>query len=215
MSSDDVIHQLASYYGVVGRYRDLSGREQPTSLDTKRALLEANGVELGSERDNQNLLKRIQLAQTQRRIDQEIIFDVGVGDLFVIRVAGNVIAPSLVGSIEFAAGNLGARLVVVLGHTNCGAMDATLETVQRGTMPESDNLRLIVDRIRPSAERALAVGGSSVRAELVDLAGRENVRSTVEAIRNTPGIIRRLAGEDGLMVIGAEYSLATGAVEFF
>jgi carbonic anhydrase len=149
------------------------------------------------------------------RVPVETVFDQGLGDLFVIRVAGNIVSKTQLGSIEFAAGNLGARLVVVLGHTNCGAMDATLETVQRGTMPESDNLGLIVDRIRPSAERALAVGGSSVRAELVDLAGRENVRSTVEAIRNTPGIIRRLAGEEGLMVIGAEYSLATGAVEFF
>lgn len=149
------------------------------------------------------------------RVPVETVFDQGLGDLFVIRVAGNIVSKTQLGSIEFAAGNLGARLVVVLGHTNCGAMDATLETVQRGTMPESDNLGLIVDRIRPSAERALAAGGSSVRAELVDLAGRENVRSTVEAIRNTPGIIRRLAGEEGLMVIGAEYSLATGAVEFF
>jgi carbonic anhydrase len=149
------------------------------------------------------------------RVPVEFVFDQGLGDLFVVRVAGNIVSKTQLGSIEFAAGNLGARLVVVLGHTNCGAMDATIEAVQRGAMPESDNLRLIVDRIRPSAERALAVGGSSDRAGLVDLVGRENVRSTVEAIRNAPGIIRRLAREDGLTVIGAEYSLATGAVEFF
>jgi carbonic anhydrase len=149
------------------------------------------------------------------RVPVEIVFDQGLGDLFVIRVAGNIVSKSQLGSIEFAAGVLGARLIVVLGHTNCGAMGAALEAVQRGTVPESGNLQLIVDQIRPSAERALARGGSSGHAELVDLVGRENVGSMVDAIGNTPGMIRRLAEEDGLMVIGAEYALATGAVEFF
>ncbi len=94
-------------------------------------------------------------------------------------------------------------------------MSAALETVQRGTPPESDNLRLIVDRIRPSAERALSREIVRDRAELVDLVGQANVRSAVDAIRNTPGVIRQLAEEEGLVVIGAQYSLATGAVEFF
>jgi carbonic anhydrase len=144
----------------------------------------------------------------------EIVFDQGLGDLFVIRVAGNVVSKTQLGSIEFAADNLGARLVVVLGHTNCGAVDAALEVVQRGTVPESDNLRLIFDRIRPCAERALSRGSIRSRAELVDLVGQASVRSTVDTIRNAPGIIGRLAGEEGLLVIGAQYSLATGAVEF-
>ena len=149
------------------------------------------------------------------RVPVEIVFDQGLGDLFVIRVAGNIVSHTQLGSIEFAAGYLGARLVVVLGHTNCGAMDAALEAVRRGTLPASENLRLMVDKIRPSAERALARGGNSSRAELVDLVGRENVRNTVDAIRNTPGIIRQFAEEGDLMVVGADYSLETGAVEFF
>jgi carbonic anhydrase len=93
-------------------------------------------------------------------------------------------------------------------------VDAALEVVQRGTVPESDNLRLIFDRIRPCAERALSRGSIRSRAELVDLVGQASVRSTVDTIRNAPGIIGRLAGEEGLLVIGAQYSLATGAVEF-
>jgi carbonic anhydrase len=149
------------------------------------------------------------------RVPVEIVFDQGLGDLFVVRIAGNIVSNTQLGSIEFAAGNLGARLVVVLGHTNCGAMDAALQAVRRGTLPASDNLRLMVDKIRPSAERALAIGGDSSHAELVDLVGRENVRCTVEAIRSTPGIISELAEGGELMVVGAEYSLATGAVEFF
>jgi carbonic anhydrase len=154
------------------------------------------------------------LGCSDSRVPVEIVFDQSLGDLFVIRVAGNVVSTTQLGSIEFAADNLGARLVVVLGHTNCGAVDAALEAVQRGTVPESDNLRLIVDRIRPCAERELSRGGSRGRAELVDLVGQANVRSAVDTIRKTPGIIGRLTGEEGLLVVGAQYSLATGAVDF-
>ncbi|NCF24121.1 MAG: carbonic anhydrase [Gammaproteobacteria bacterium] len=149
------------------------------------------------------------------RVPVEIVFDQGLGDLFVVRVAGNIVSRTQLGSIEFAAGVLDARLVVVLGHTGCGAVDATLKTVQSGKVPESENLRLIVEQIRPSAERAMAEGRSGSQSELVDVVGRENVRSVVDVIRHSPGIIRQLVEEEGLMVVGAEYSLATGAVEFF
>jgi carbonic anhydrase len=182
----------------------------------------AGDIDPDTRRD---VARREQLAERQEpfaiilgcsdsRVPVEIVFDQGLGDLFVIRVAGNVVSKTQLGSIEFAADNLGARLVVVLGHTNCGAVDAALEVVQRGTVPESDNLRLIFDRIRPCAERALSRGSIRSRAELVDLVGQASVRSTVDTIRNAPGIIGRLAGEEGLLVIGAQYSLATGAVEF-
>ena len=149
------------------------------------------------------------------RVPVEIVFDQGLGDLFVVRVAGNIVSRTQLGSIEFAAGVLDARLVVVLGHTGCGAVDATLKTVQSGKVPESENLRLIVEQIRPSAERAMAEGRSGSQSELVDVVGRENVRSVVDVIRHSLGIIWQLVEEEGLMVVGAEYSLATGAVEFF
>lgn len=148
------------------------------------------------------------------RVPVEIIFDQGLGDLFVIRVVGNIVSTTQLGSIEFAARVLGARLVVVLGHTRCGAMDAALKSIQSGTKPGSDNLRLIVDQIRPAVERAVANAGGCDSATLVDRVGRENVRRVVDAVRNSPGIVRQLVEDEGLMVVGAEYSLATGVVEF-
>jgi carbonic anhydrase len=149
------------------------------------------------------------------RVPVEVVFDQGLGDLFVIRVAGNIVSRTQLGSIEFAAGAFATRLVVVLGHTGCGAVDAALKSVQGGELPESENLRLIVEQIRPAAERAIAAGQNGSDTELVDIIGRENVRLAVDVIRNSPGIIRQLAEEEGLMVVGAEYSLETGAVEFF
>lgn len=200
-----------------------------TARDALQRLKDGNSRFVAGELDPDTLryeTRRKQLREYQEpfaiivgcsdsRVPVEIVFDQGLGDLFVIRVAGNVVSKTQLGSIEFAVGTLGARLVVVLGHTGCGAVHAALEAVRRETLPGSDNLRLIVDKIRPAAETALASGGSGGRAELVDRVGRENVRSTVDSIRNTPGIIRQIAAEDELMVVGAEYSLATGAVEFF
>jgi carbonic anhydrase len=149
------------------------------------------------------------------RVPVEFVFDQGLGDLFVIRVAGNVVSQTQLASIEFAAQQFGAKLVVVLGHTGCGAMNAALAAVQTGVEPEPENLRLLVDKIRPSVERAVALGGGRDSAELALLAGREHIRQSVESICNGSATIRRLVEHDGFMVVGAEYSLATGLVEFF
>ena len=149
------------------------------------------------------------------RVPVEIVFDQSLGDLFVIRVAGNVISHTQLGSIEFAAAELGARLVVVLGHTRCGAMQAALEAVQRGRVPPSEHLRLIVDEIRPAVETAIERGGDCEPGALVNLAGRENVRRSAEKIRAESSVVRELADRDGLLVVGAQYSLGTGEVEFF
>ncbi len=150
------------------------------------------------------------------RVPAEIVFDQGLGDLFVVRVAGNVVAPSLVGSVEFAAERLGARLVVVLGHTGCGAVLATLEELERPGESRSPNLRSIVDRIRPAVEPLLGsarpVGD---RDALVGRAVRANVRASAEHLRHGSEILGRLVERDGLLVVGAEYSLETGAVDFF
>ena len=149
------------------------------------------------------------------RVPVEIVFDQGLGDLFVIRIAGNVISRTQLGSIEFSAMKHGARLVVVLGHTGCGAMKAAVAAVEAGAEPESDNLRVLVDQIRPAVARAGEFDCGCASGELVDRVGRENVRQAVEAIKDSSDIIRQLVEEDGLVITGAEYSLATGAVEFF
>ena len=149
------------------------------------------------------------------RVPVEIVFDQGLGDLFVIRIAGNVISKTQLGSIEFAALNFGARLVVVLGHTGCGAVTAAYAAVEGGKEQESENFRVLLDQIRPAVKRAIERDGSCAFAALIDRVGRENVRLAVDEIRNSSGIIRRLVDDEGLLVVGAEYSLATGAVAFF
>jgi carbonic anhydrase len=149
------------------------------------------------------------------RVPVEVVFDQGLGDLFVVRVAGNIVSSTQLGSVEFAAAELGARLVLVLGHTRCGAVAAALRAVRDDKEPGSDNLRRIVAAIRPSVHRVLADAGNFCQDDLVDAIGREHMRHSVETIRNGSGIIRQLIEKDGLQVVGAEYSLATGAVEFF
>jgi len=149
------------------------------------------------------------------RVPVEIVFDQGLGDLFVIRIAGNVISKTQLGSIEFAAQSFGARLVVVLGHTGCGAVTAAYAAVEGGEEQESENFRVLLDQIRPAVKRAVERDGSCAFPALIDRVGRENVRLAVDEIRNSSGIIRRLVEDEGLMVVGAEYSLATGAVAFF
>ena len=141
------------------------------------------------------------------------MFDQGLGDLFVIRVAGNVVAPSQVGSVEFAAERYGTRLVVVMGHSQCGAILATLEELQHPSERRSRNLRSIVDRVRPAVEGLLATG--LAHDALVREAVRANVRIAAHRLRHGSEILERLIHEDGLLVVGAEYALETGEVDFF
>jgi len=155
------------------------------------------------------------LGCSDSRVPVEIVFDQGLGDLFVIRVAGNVVAPSQVGSVEFAAAKFGTRLVVVLGHTGCGAIQATLDELQRPTETQSRNLSSIVDRIRPSVEELLATDLRHDPAALAEHAVRANVRASADHLRHGSEILEELIASDGLVVVGAEYSLETGVVEFF
>jgi len=149
------------------------------------------------------------------RVPAEIVFDQGLGDLFVIRVAGNIVAPSQVGSVEFAAARFGTRLVVVLGHSRCGAIVATLEELQRPSENQSPNLRAIVDRVRPSVEPLLATDLKKDLDALIDEGVRANIRASVSQLRHGSAILEQLIADDGLLVVGAEYSLETGVVEFF
>jgi carbonic anhydrase len=157
----------------------------------------------------------IVLGCSDSRVPAEIVFDQGLGDLFVIRVAGNVVAPSQIGSVEFAAERFGTRLVVVLGHSLCGAVLATLEELRRPRESQSRNLRSIVDRIRPSVESLLATDLRSDRDALVSAAVRANVRASANQLRHGSEVVEQLIKDDGLLVVGAEYSLETGLVDIF
>jgi carbonic anhydrase len=157
----------------------------------------------------------IVLGCSDSRVPAELVFDQGLGDLFVIRVAGNIVAPSQVGSVEFAADRFGTRLVVVLGHSRCGAILATIEELSRPTGGPSRNLQSIVNRIRPSVEPLLATALGDEPEALVQAAVRANILASTNHLRHGSELLEELIQTDGLRVVGAEYSLETGAVEFF
>jgi carbonic anhydrase len=155
------------------------------------------------------------LGCSDSRVPAEIVFDQGLGDLFVIRVAGNIVAPSQVGSIEFAAERFHTRLVVVLGHSNCGAIEATVEELRLRREDQSRNMRSIVDRIRPSVEALLDPELGLSREALVHHAVRANIRMSASQLRHGSELLEQLIQRGELAVVGAEYSLDTGLVEFF
>ena len=155
------------------------------------------------------------LGCSDSRVPVEIIFDQGLGDLFVIRVAGNIVAPSQVGSVEFAAERFETRLVVVLGHSSCSAIDTTLQELQRPTTHQSRNLYSIVDRIRPGVESLLATELRHDPEALLHHAVRANIRAAANQLRHGSEIVEQLIRTEGLLVVGAEYSLDTGVVDFF
>jgi len=155
------------------------------------------------------------LGCSDSRVPAELVFDQGFGDLFVIRVAGNIVAPSQIGSVEFAAARFGTRLVVVLGHSQCGVVVATLEELLGRATTESKNLRSIVNRVRPTLEELLAGPHGGDPEALMHEAVLANVRASVKQLRRGSELLEHLIETEGLLVVGAEYSLETGRVTFF
>jgi len=178
----------------------------------------------GGDRAGESRRRKVAVAQnpfaiilgcSDSRVPAEIVFDQGLGDLFVIRVAGNIIAPSLVGSVEFAAARFGTPLVVVLGHTQCGAIAATVEELTQPGGPQSPNLLSIVNRVRPAVEPLMA---TNLRDDLTALrreAVRANIRISASHLRHGSDLLEDLIEKNGFRVVGAEYSLETGVVDFF
>jgi carbonic anhydrase len=155
------------------------------------------------------------LGCSDSRVPAELVFDQGLGDLFVIRVAGNIVAPSQVGSVEFAAARFGTRLVVVLGHSKCGAIQATIEELGRRSDEQSRNLRSIVDRISPAVSALMATDLRGDPEGLMQAAVRANIRASADHLRHGSELLEQLIQQDGLLVVGAEYCLDSGVVDFF
>ncbi len=155
------------------------------------------------------------LACSDSRVPTELIFDRGIGDLFVIRVAGNIVAPSQIGSIEFAAEQFNTQLVVVLGHSDCGAIIATLQELALKEPHRSPNLRAIVDRVRPAVEPVLKDNDDVDDAIVISRCVRANVQASVEQLQNGSLILESLISTGDLQIIGAEYSIENGGIEFF
>jgi carbonic anhydrase len=189
-----------------GNRRYVSGEHQ---LDTAASQARRDALATGQEPF------AIILGCSDSRAPAEIVFDAGLGDLFVIRVAGNIVAPSQVGSVEFAAARFGTPLVVVLGHTKCGAIAATLEELARPSEAQSRNLRSIVDRIRPAVVAMHATELRQNPEALARAAVRANIMLSVDHLRHGSDILEQLILKDKLQVVGAEYSIETGNVEFF
>jgi carbonic anhydrase len=199
-----------------------------TAKDALARLQEGNGRFVAGRRnsgENISHSRRLETSAAQTpiaiilgcsdsRVPAEYVFDQGLGDLFVIRVAGNVVAPSQIASVEFAAEKFGTRLVVVLGHSQCGAVLATLEEIQQPTEMQSRHLHAIVDRVRPSVEGLLETDLRHDREALIAQAVTANVIRSMEQLRHGSDIIESRIQEDGLLIVGAEYSLETGEVEF-
>ena len=176
--------------------------------------------ELSSESRRRSLATRQQpcaiiLGCSDSRVPAELIFDQGLGDLFVIRVAGNIVAPSQIDSVEFSAVLHRARLVVVLGHTQCGAILSTIEALNQPADDQARKLRSIVDRVRPSVEMLMETEVGKNRDELIRHSVRNNIRMSVNQLRRGSAALEHLIEHEGLRVVGAEYSLETGVVEFF
>src|SRR5438128_5572193 len=156
----------------------------------------------------------IVLGCSDSRVPAELVFGQGFGDLFVIRVAGNIVAPSQVGSVEFAASRYGTKLVVVMGHSSCGAITAAVEELLDGATNVSRNLRSIVDRVRPAVEGVIAGHSDVDRTTLIREAVRANVRTSVDHLRHGSALLEELVRNNGLLIVGAKYSLDTGVVSF-
>jgi carbonic anhydrase len=180
--------------------------------------INVSGTLVGESRRRQLATRQepfaIILGCSDSRVPAEIIFDQGLGDLFVIRVAGNVVAPSQIDSIEFSADRHRTRLVVVLGHSQCGAILATIEELGRPREEQSNSLRSIVSRVRPSVEALMDVGLAANSEELVRQSVRNNIRMSVNQLRRGSEVLEHLIRDEGLRIVGAEYSLDSGVVEF-
>jgi len=193
------------------RLREGNRRFISDALSGSRFIGQTRRLELSSGQEPFAIV----LGCSDSRVPAEIVFDQGLGDLFVIRVAGNIVAASQIGSIEFAAERFGTRLVIVLGHSNCGAILATVDELSHSVEDQSRNLRSIVDRVRPSVQTLMATDLKNDRVALVREAVRANIRASTDHLRYGSEILEHLIEKDGLLVVGAEYSLETGVVDFF
>lgn len=197
-------------------------QSQLTPELAKEYLLEGNQRFVSNLKFNRNLLQQVNetsdgqypfaivLSCIDSRTSAELIFDQGLGDIFSVRIAGNIVNDDILGSMEFACKVAGSKLIVVLGHTSCGAIKGACDGVQMG------NLSALVNKIRPSVEAVRYVGErNSSNGEFVEKVAETNVRLMTEQIKEKSAILREMidAGQVGL--VGGMYSVETGVVEFY
>jgi len=182
-----------------GNERFASGKREP------RDMLSDQRITAGGQYPHAVVLSCI-----DSRAPAEFIFDTGLGDIFNARIAGNIADADLVGSIEFACAAAGAKLVLVMGHTSCGAVKGACDHVQLG------NLTGLLDKIQPAVEAVRNIPGerNSKNKEFVEAVADVNVRLTMERIRELSPILRDLEGRGKIQIIGCIYNLEAGRVRF-
>lgn len=164
--------------------------------------------------DGQNPFAAI-LGCSDSRVPAELVFNRGLGDLFVIRVAGNIVAPSQIGSVEFACQHFGTQLVVVLGHSHCGAINATVDALMGDPDNLSPNVASIVDRVTPAVLPIVKRNSYKDKDDLVHQAMRANIEQSVNGLQMRSRILRGMVDRGQIKIIGAEYSIETGVVDFY
>ncbi|MCW8922977.1 MAG: carbonic anhydrase [Gammaproteobacteria bacterium] len=199
-----------------------------TASEAIKKLKEGNQRFVSGVRSIDTIVKQIQRADfiegqapfaiilgcSDSRVPAEIIFDQGLGDLFVIRVAGNIVAPSQVGSVEFAAELFGTQLVVVLGHSMCGAVKATIDELERPSEEKSSNVLSIVDRIRPTVEPLFETELRNDPDKLLESSIHANILASTNHLMHGSQMLENMVQQGKLKIVGAEYSLETGYVNF-
>lgn len=163
--------------------------------------------------ENGQIPKAIILCCSDSRAPVEMLFDQDIGDLFVIRVAGNVVAPSLVGSVEFAASTFGTNLVVVMGHTQCGAVKATLDHIEGVHTIASENIHDIVSRIKPHIFPISQIHDATYQEKLTQ-AVLTNIIASVGQLSHSSRLIEGLVSNGSMQIVGALLDLYTGEVNF-
>ena len=197
-------------------------QQTTTPQEALQFLREGNYRFINNLKTNRNLLQQVNetrdgqfpfatvLSCIDSRTSAELIFDQGLGDIFSIRIAGNVINDDILGSMEFACKIAGSKLIVVLGHTKCGAIIGACDNVQMG------NLSTLLNKIQPSVyfERTTSDNRNSGNAEFVEKVARIQVKRSVENIIEQSVVLRELIEKDEIGLIGALYDVETGQVEF-
>jgi len=201
----------------------LNGSEALKSLQegNRRFTEDINGNDIETNSAQRSALVEKQepiaiiLGCADARVPAEIVFDQNLGDLFVVRVAGNIAKASQIGSIEYAVAHLGTRLIVVLGHSSCGAVAATVDAVVSSSPALSPGLDSLISTITPAVKTVMANNTNLDTETLIARSIQENVRNSVKELQANSEILKDILINDDLLILGAEYNLETGAVNFF
>lgn len=195
-------------------------QENLTVTDAHRIIVEGNKRFVANKRAKRDLKQQVLATSTGQfpfavilscidsRVPAELVFDQGIGDIFSVRVAGNIVNEDILGSMEFACKLAGSKIVVVMGHTRCGAVNGACQNVELG------NLTPLLNKIQP-AVKLVNPGGGKMKRDAIEQVGVENVKIAIKEIREKSQVLSEMENNGEIEIIGAMYSVETGEVEFY